>query len=89
MSTETLLTTYIIDEIAIGRSKAIRPDDDLFSSGKLDSLGVLRLVMFIEEQFSITVPDEDVVFENFNSISSMTNYIELRKNDREGAMNGH
>jgi len=80
MSTETILISYITDDIAIGRAKAIQPDDDLFSIGILDSLGALQMVMFIEEKFSITVPDEDVIFENFNSISAMTNYIDLRKN---------
>jgi len=79
MSIETILISYITDDIAIGRSKVIQPDDDLFSLGILDSLGALQVVMFIEEKFSVTVPDEDVIFENFNSISAMTNYINLRK----------
>jgi acyl carrier protein len=76
MSVESQLTKYITEEIAIGRPKDIQPDDDLFGSGILDSLGILQLVMFIDERFSISVPDEDLVFENFSSISAITKYIE-------------
>ncbi len=80
MNTEELLTNYISKELAIGRSKKIEPDDDLFSNGVLDSLAVLQLVMFIEERYSIKVSDEDVVYENFKSISTIAQYIDQNGN---------
>ncbi len=82
MSTETILTTHISEEIAIGKSRAIMPDDDLLSTGIIDSLAVLQLVMYVEEQFSIVVPDEAVIYENFHSISALAEYIDRRKLDR-------
>lgn len=78
MTTEKALTDYIMNELAVGRSTQIQPDDDLFSSGILDSLGVLQLVLFIEEQFGIEVPDEDVVFENFQSVSTIAEYLKTK-----------
>jgi acyl carrier protein len=79
MSTESILADHIIEEIAVGKTKGLKPEEDLFSSGILDSLGVLQLVLFIEEKFSITVSDEDVVYENFNSIFAIARYIDEKK----------
>lgn len=75
MSTQSVLTRYIQDEFVRGR-KEVNPDDDLLSSGILNSLGILKLVAFIEERFDTRVPDEDIVFENFQSIQSLSDYLE-------------
>jgi acyl carrier protein len=75
VDTQTVLTEFIKKELAIGRSKEILPDDDLLATGVLDSLGLMQLVLFIEEQLGVKVPDEDVVIENFRSISALTGYL--------------
>lgn len=80
MSKVQSLIDYIMNELAVGRASNLNPDDDLFSSGLLDSLGVLQLVLFIEEQFGVEIPDEDVVFENFQSVNAITEYINAKDN---------
>jgi acyl carrier protein len=79
VETQAAIAQYIQKELAIGRKKPIAPDEDLFATGVLDSLGVLQLVLFLEEQFGIKVADEEVVLENFQSLNSMADYID-RKN---------
>ncbi|MCA9977918.1 MAG: acyl carrier protein, partial [Anaerolineales bacterium] len=37
----------------------------------IDSTGVMELVMFVEEEFKITVDDEDIVPENFDSVNQL------------------
>lgn len=76
---QSALKSFIQNELAVGRGKELQPEDDLFTSGILDSLGILQLVLFIEEQFSVQVPDEDVVFENFHSLNAISEYLERRK----------
>jgi acyl carrier protein len=78
MDISAALIDYIQKELAIGRAKAIQPDDDLFSTGVLDSLGILQLVLFIERQLGIKVPDEDVVLENFQTVDAMTRYLQAK-----------
>ncbi|NTW44875.1 MAG: acyl carrier protein, partial [Anaerolineaceae bacterium] len=46
------LTNYIESELAKGRKTNIQPTDDLLSEGIIDSLGILQLVGFIEENFN-------------------------------------
>lgn len=73
---ETALREFIREEILHGRSAALDAEQDLLGAGIIDSLGILRLVAFIEERFGVKVADEDVVFENFESIGTMARYVE-------------
>jgi len=75
----TRLLDFIRQEILHGRAVPLDEELDLLNAGIVDSLGILRLVSFIEEQFGVQVPDEDVVFENFQSVRAMTAYITQRK----------
>jgi acyl carrier protein len=45
----------------------------------IDSLGILQLVMFVEQRFAVHIPDEDVLVENFRSIAALTDYLEKRR----------
>ena len=43
----------------------LQPEEDLLSSGAVDSLGVMRLVAFLEQEFSVSIAADDVTMENF------------------------
>jgi len=53
-------------------------DASLTSHGVLDSMGVLELIMFIEERFSVKVPDEDTLPENLDSVERIVKYVRQR-----------
>jgi acyl carrier protein len=76
MDKETILMTYVKEELLRGRGDKLTPEDDLLSQGIIDSLGILQLVGFIEERFGIQVPDEDVVYENFHSMKTLAAYLD-------------
>lgn len=67
---------YIHEEL-LGDSleEEIRVEEDLLNSGLIDSLGLMRLIAFIEEEHSIKVPPQDMVIENFISVEAIGNYI--------------
>lgn len=73
------LSDFILHEILHGRLGAVDEDQDLLSTGIIDSLGILRLIAFLETRFRVEVPDEDVVFENFHSIRAMAVYLAARE----------
>jgi len=75
MDHKTILMDYIKNDIMRNRNAKLNEDDDLLSSGILDSLGILQLVAFIEKTFGIRITDEDVLFENFQSVNAMTAYL--------------
>ena len=57
----------------------IEPDDDLLSAGLVDSIGMMRLIQYIEEQFSIKVAPQDMTIENFITVDAMAKYISASK----------
>ena len=60
----------------------LQADDDLLGSGLLDSLGVMRLIRFVEQRFAVTVPPIDVTIENFMTVGTIATYLEsLRSED--------
>lgn len=70
------LTRFIIDELLSGMD--IGDLDDLLLSGLVDSMGVMRLVAFIEEETGLKVPPEDIVIEHFVNIDAIIRYLEAR-----------
>jgi acyl carrier protein len=75
---ETLKRFISTELLADHRDLDLGPDDNLLISGLIDSLGIMRLVSFIEDNFQVNVPPEDVTIENFQSISILSAYLETR-----------
>ena len=57
----------------------LRYDEDIFALGFVNSMFAMQLVLFVEQEFQITVENEDLDFENFKTINAIANLIE-RKN---------
>lgn len=56
----------------------------LLETGILDSLSLLRLVVFVQRQFLITVDDIDLVPEHFDSVDDICAYLRSRQGGRAG-----
>ena len=70
------LITFVSTELLSSRKELeLAPDDDLLSSGLVDSLGVTRLIRFIERRFEVTVPPADVTIENFMTVERIASYL--------------
>ncbi|MEM9265474.1 MAG: acyl carrier protein [Cyanobacteria bacterium P01_F01_bin.13] len=72
-----VIQAYISDVLLNGRMQ-VEPDDDLLVGEILDSLGMMRLVAFIEETFEIKVPLEDITIQNFRTIEAIDEYLTRR-----------
>ena len=68
-----------------GTEVRIDPKVDLFDTGILDSAAVLSVILFIETEFGITIPDEDLLPENISSVDAATRYITMRLNGSDPA----
>ena len=67
---------FIQRELVTGDDVFIDPEENLFTSGHIDSLGIMRLVAHLETTLKIKIPPTDLIPENFRSVSVMTTYIE-------------
>lgn len=77
---DQIIIGYIIKELHNGRADLeIVAEDDLLGSGLVESMGMMRLIQFIEEEFNFKVAPEDMTIDNFMTVEAMVNYIEETK----------
>lgn len=73
---EKIVRKQIVEDLFFGdESTAIDADADLFTLG-LDSLGVNRLVVFLERRFGVRIADTEIVRDNFQSIHALVQLVQ-------------
>jgi acyl carrier protein len=71
------LTAFIVDEVATA-DEPVDDDTDLLLSGLVDSLGVVMVSDWIQEQLVIEIDPVDIVLENFQTVDAMVAYVVSR-----------
>ena len=80
MNTTDTIRDFITHEILHETlANPLGNDDQLVDSGVIDSLGVMTLLSFLEENFSIKIPDSELTPDNFASLSTITALVESQK----------
>ncbi len=72
------IITYIKEELSAEPLENIGLDEDLLGGGIVDSLGMMKLVLFLEKEFHIKIDPGDMTVENFMTIRNITDYIAIR-----------
>lgn len=57
---------------------ALADDTSLIQQGIVDSTGILELIGFIEETWQVSVPPEDMMPANFDSLEAIERYLDGR-----------
>jgi acyl carrier protein len=71
---------FITENFLFGDDSQIKNDTPLFEKGIIDSTGVLELVSFIEENYKITIQDDELVQDNFASINAIEKFLQNKLN---------
>jgi acyl carrier protein len=77
------LKQFILDVIVTESGRDIEDlaaDESLLDSGVLDSLGILKLVSFLDEELNIDLPLERLRMEDFASLDSICALVERHRN---------
>lgn len=73
------IRAFVLEKFPQAKKRDLRDDLALLESGIVDSLGVLDVVEFLEENFSIKVDDEDLIPENFGTVRAMVSFVEQKR----------
>lgn len=77
---ERIIIDYISQELVSDPEVLpLRTDTPLMDSNIIDSVAFLNLVMFLEEQFGITVADTDLTRQNFETVDAICDYVRSRQ----------
>lgn len=71
---------YIVGEyLDDAEAKSLTEDSPLISSGLIDSISVLQVVDFLEDQFSFEFEPHEVDQSNLNTINLMIEFVQSKK----------
>lgn len=62
-------------ERAIGGSRSIQDDEDIFAMGYVEESFAMQLVSFVEQEFQIAIQSEDLDLNNFRSVSAIASLV--------------
>jgi len=67
---------YIVENFLFGDETPLTGDDiSLLDEGIIDSVGVMELVAFLEQDFEISVEDDELVPHNLDSVSNLVGFV--------------
>jgi len=75
----TQVRTFVTNNFYLADPDAFDDATSFLRDGIIDSTGVLELVTFVEDRFGITVPDDDLVPTNFDSIDALVAFVERKR----------
>ncbi len=77
---ESLISDYISRELASDMGNLhLKNDTPLLDSHVIDSLSLLKLVLFLEETFDFGVGQDELVPDNFSTVAAICKYVQSKK----------
>lgn len=76
----TTVRNFIVENFLFGDGETLKEDTSFMEEGIIDSTGILELVFFLEENFSMSVEDHELVPENMDSLRSIAGFIDRKLN---------
>lgn len=71
---------FITENYLYGQDKHFDDSDSFLEHGIIDSTAVLELVAFLEENYGVTVGDEELTPDNLDSVNSVSAYLRRKLN---------
>lgn len=76
MANKQIIKDFIQSNLV--KEKALCPlqdEDNLIEKGIIDSLGIMKLVTYLEESFSISILDDELIPDNFETIDAISTFL--------------
>jgi len=64
------IKNFIVENFLFGE-RGLEDDEPLFESGIIDSLGLIKLLAFIDETFNISMNMSEINIEDFNTLNDI------------------
>ncbi len=76
-ATESAIREFLLSEVLYDKNLSdLKPEDSLIERGLMDSLSILKTVTFCEEHFGITIPDQEVLPDHFESVRAIAGLVD-------------
>jgi len=71
---------YIVDNFLFGDTEPLTGDEiSLLDNGIIDSVGVMELVAYLEQDHNLTIADDELVPENLDSVANLVAFVSRKQ----------
>jgi len=82
MNVEQEIRHYIVEDILFGDGQKLQKETSFQEHGIIDSVGFLDLITFIEGKYGISIKDDEIVPQNFDSLQKITRFVKWKLNEK-------
>ena len=75
---EDRIKEFVIRHFPIARKNGLKSTEKWLETGMIDSLGILDMVHFLEEEFSVVIADDELQPENFESLEAVVTFVQKK-----------
>ena len=75
MANKQIIRDFIQSELVQDEVYSLKDDDNLIETSTIDSLGITKLIVYLEKTFSIKISDEEVLPENFETVDAISVFV--------------
>ena len=86
MTLQERVRQFIIENFYVSDPSELTDDASLITGGWVDSTGMLELISFLEEEYGITITDQETTPENLESIERMAAFIARKQRAGSGGV---
>ena len=73
------IRAYLASHRATDGADHLRDNESLLEAGVIDSMAMVDLIAHLENTYSITVDEDDMVPENFDSVDAIVSYVTAKR----------
>src|SRR6516165_3035374 len=83
MKIENQIKQFVLKNLYFAEDNNLDDDASFLETGVVDSTGVMELVAFVQAEFGVTVEPQEIVVENFDSVSKVARFVRSRQTSME------
>lgn len=75
---EDRIREFIVKHFPIARKNGLKSTEKWLETGMIDSLGILDMVHFLEQEFSVVISDDELQPDNFESLNAVVEFVQRK-----------
>jgi len=79
-SIEAKIRDYILENyLFTDEQSELNSSDSFLDKGIIDSTGIMEVIMFLDEEFGVSVEDDEMIPENLDSVDNLVKFINSKQ----------
>ena len=72
------IRAFVVDNFLFGDGSHLTDDTSFLEERIIDSTGILQIISFLEEEFAITINDDEILPENLDSLNNINAFLDRK-----------